>query len=258
LLSQCQPKPAVKRFAANCVLISLLILHTVTARAHPKRQFLAAPLGTVNTTAAPTPTEVNEEQEPDKMTGTSTANKVVTPIVVPKGSSLASVDESSGKFPAESNNTFANAIPKVSAIRILPRSAYQLGQSGFKGGSMTAAEQALLARTYQTTNSVFEWGMGSSTVIAGQLGVPRLTAVDSVMRWVESSRTKVNKPWYCLTHSFIGGNLKAWGFPADRTSHELWPYYQVGAISSEMPFETYLVDGRFRGMCLHCPSAREY
>ena len=145
----CGPTPrstAALALVANCALIALLILYTVTERAHPKHRLLvarqgiksinavpAAPPGTANTTAAPTPTEVNEEQEPDKMTGTSTANKVVTPIVVPKGSSLASVDKSSGIFSAKNssgNNIFASAIPKGSAIRILPPASHRYGCKG--------------------------------------------------------------------------------------------------------------------------------
>ena len=43
--------------------------------------------------------------------------------------------------------------------------------------------------------------------------------------------------------------VSIWGYPVDRKSADLWPFYQIGAVSAETPFDVYLVDGRFRVAC---------
>ncbi len=49
----------------------------------------------------------------------------------------------------------------------------------------------MLGSYYGSANSVFEWGLGESSYIAGHLNVPRYAGVDSDAEWVSSTRAKV-------------------------------------------------------------------
>ena len=117
----------------------------------------------------------------------------------------------------------------------------------FQGGGMTRVEQELLADTYSQSESVFEWGMGSSTLIAEHMGIQRLTAVDSASVWVKTCRTKVRQQ-YKLVHVNIG-DVKKFGNPKDESRKEQWPDYSTAVSNETEPFDVYLIDGRFRVAC---------
>ena len=118
----------------------------------------------------------------------------------------------------------------------------------FQGGGMTRDEQELLARTYAHAHSVFEWGMGSSTLIAAHVGIPRLTAVDSAVDWVQKCRQQVDRPGYSLRHADVGAIVE-FGTPKDSASQHLWPGYSRQVDGEQGAFDVYLVDGRFRVAC---------
>lgn len=113
---------------------------------------------------------------------------------------------------------------------------------------MNFAEQEFLARTYTGKDSVFEWGMGSSTHIAAHLGISRLIAIDSVPAWVEIVRAKLSNPTYTFRHADIGPT-KSYGDPADDSHKDQWPEYSLEVTRENLPFDVYLVDGRFRVAC---------
>ncbi len=115
----------------------------------------------------------------------------------------------------------------------------------FSGGGMNCPEQDLLAKWYSTAGSVFEWGMGSSTLVASYLGVSRLTAVDSAQTWVENVRTIASHPTYTFRHANVGP-IVMWGYPADDQHKDWWPEYSLQVDRESSPFDIYLVDGRFR------------
>ena len=117
----------------------------------------------------------------------------------------------------------------------------------FIGGGMSQSEQELLSKIYNNVTSVFEWGMGSSTIIAQRIGIQRLTAVDSAEEWVLKCRRKVNSE-YKLIHSNVG-DVKEWGFPKDESRKHLWPSYSLEVDKEKTSFDVYLVDGRFRMAC---------
>lgn len=117
----------------------------------------------------------------------------------------------------------------------------------FTGGGMTLAEQELLADTYAHSKNVFEWGMGSSTLIAEYMGIQRLTAVDSADVWVKKCRSYISKH-YKLVHADIG-DVKGYGEPKDKSLKEQWPDYSKQVDREQTPFDVYLVDGRFRMAC---------
>ena len=118
----------------------------------------------------------------------------------------------------------------------------------FIGGGMNHAEQELLSRTYAAASSVFEWGMGSSTLIADHMGIERLTAVDSSPTWVDNVRTMLKHPTYSFRHADIGPVID-WGNPKNDNHKDLWPDYSLQVVHEETPFDVYLVDGRFRVAC---------
>ena len=118
----------------------------------------------------------------------------------------------------------------------------------FTGGGMNRPEQELLARTYADADSVFEWGMGSSTLIAAHVGVERLTAVDSAPTWIEMVSTVLQRPTYTLRHADIGSGVE-FGNPKDQTRKAQWPDYSLQVDREEAPFDAYLVDGQFPVAC---------
>jgi len=126
----------------------------------------------------------------------------------------------------------------------------------FKGGGMTALEQSTLAEIYAGSKSAFEWGIGSSTMVALHVGVPRLVAVDSAAAWVERVQGELNAAKtstsnFTLRVASIGRTVK-WGIPAtDELRAAKWGRYseQPEELSPGSPFDTYLVDGRFRVAC---------
>jgi len=118
----------------------------------------------------------------------------------------------------------------------------------FSQGGMTAIEQDLLAKTYGKSSSVFEWGMGSSTLIAEYMGIKRLVGVDSANPWVENVRDIIKHPNYKLIHADIGRIVK-FGNPRDQSMKETWPFYSMEVDHETEPFDVYLVDGRFRVAC---------
>lgn len=117
----------------------------------------------------------------------------------------------------------------------------------FTKGGMTATEQQLLAEYYKGASRVFEWGMGSSTLIAAHVNVPKLTAVDSAEIWIEKVKNISNLP-YTFHHADIGP-LRAFGAPKDFSKKSSWPYYSLIVRAERKPYDIYLVDGRFRVAC---------
>ena len=121
-------------------------------------------------------------------------------------------------------------------------------EDGFAGGGMNPSEQALLANLYGNATSVFEWGMGSSTLIAEHVGIKRLTAVDSAKVWVKKVSELITRSGYKFVHADIG-HVRRYGRPSDPSKRLLWPSYSTQVLSAGDPYDLYLVDGRFRVAC---------
>ena len=137
----------------------------------------------------------------------------------------------------------ASAINAYNSIQLLDEFRDQ-----FSGGGMDRPEQELLARTYTNAKSVFEWGMGSSTLVAAHVGIKRLTAVDSTTTWVEKVRAMLKHPMYTFRHADIGPVI-VFGIPKDDAHKDQWPDYSLQVDQENEPFDVYLVDGRFRVAC---------
>ena len=149
--------------------------------------------------------------------------------------------------------------------RISKRSTRDLVQEGisllkkfkdpFKDGGMTRAEKGLLATIESNSSSVFEWGMGSSTILAAAMGVKRLHSIDSVRQWVSNCAKKIannnivpNPDSYILGWVNIGP-VGAWGWPKNDLYRDFWPSYPSAVQNEKEPFDVYFVDGRFRVAC---------
>ena len=130
------------------------------------------------------------------------------------------------------------------------RKPYNLGavERSTTGGLMDS-DRELLAGLYYNATSVFEFGLGESTHIAGYVGVPRFAGVDSDAVWVGKARDGAKRDHFSFSFADIGKTLK-WGFPANKTLQKIPFTYQSGPLNNEMEaFDFYLVDGRYRVAC---------
>ena len=117
----------------------------------------------------------------------------------------------------------------------------------FTGGGMSKTEQQFLQETYEAAQSVFEWGMGSSSVLANFVGVKKLVSIDSAKEWVDKTRADVNNDQYKFQYVDIGP-VGAWGYPSG-SPNDSWLAYAQKVLEETTPFDVYLVDGRFRIAC---------
>jgi len=115
------------------------------------------------------------------------------------------------------------------------------------GGGMNSEERDFLASAYRKHTTVFEWGMGASSVLANILNVKKLVSVDSAVEWVEKTSDMVNNKEYVFHYVDIG-KIAAWGKPVEAPS-EKWLNYSAKVNDEKEPFDVYLVDGRFRVAC---------
>ena len=116
----------------------------------------------------------------------------------------------------------------------------------FSGGGMNEKEQHFLLQSYKQSNSVFEWGMGSSSALANYLGIDILVSIDSAKSWVEKTQKIVNNKNYKFIHVDIG-QVGAWGMPIHKSLK--WLDYSNKVNDELASFDVYLVDGRFRIAC---------
>jgi len=115
------------------------------------------------------------------------------------------------------------------------------------GGGMTSEERDFLASAYTKQTTVFEWGMGASSVLANIIGVERLVSVDNVDEWVEKTRQMVSNNNYDF-HYVDTGKIRDWGKPTEPKSDK-WLNYSAKVNDEKESFDVYLVDGRFRVAC---------
>ena len=125
---------------------------------------------------------------------------------------------------------------------------YDSKTNTFKNGGMDAQEIRLFSNILANVTSVFEWGMGTSTLLAYKQNIKTLTAVDSSSIWVESLKTKLHESSYVFKHVDIGP-VMGWGMPVDNKFKKQWPKYSQTVNENHMAFDVYLVDGRFRVAC---------
>lgn len=78
-------------------------------------------------------------------------------------------------------------------------------------GGLDDNDRKMLAKYYGSANSVFEWGLGESSSMAGYFNVSRYAGVDSDAEYVSNARDKVRSCMYirvattqrCHPHTFF-------------------------------------------------------
>ncbi|KAI2508614.1 O-linked N-acetylglucosamine transferase SPINDLY family [Fragilaria crotonensis] len=137
-----------------------------------------------------------------------------------------------------------------STLATPPRQEFDLSQWKNKGtGGLRDKDRVLLAQIYRNASSVFEFGLGESTLIASHVGVPRYSGIDSDALWVSQSRDAVH-PHFRFYLADIGSTGK-WGFPNGSTLPKTILNYQIAPLLVEpSAFDVYMVDGRMRLACM--------
>jgi hypothetical protein len=124
-------------------------------------------------------------------------------------------------------------------VRRCFRKGWEVGNGGLDDG-----DRDLLVNVYTDANSVFEFGLGESTRIAAAVGVPVFSGVDSDAVYVSESRK--TSPSHFKFYFADVGLTGHWGMPLKVASKQVMQY-QLSALQSEkLPFDVYLVDGRYR------------
>ena len=93
----------------------------------------------------------------------------------------------------------------------------------FFGGGMTTDERAFLRDVYTDTTSIFEWGMGASSVLASEMRIPILVSVDNAKDWVHKTSSTVNNKNYAF-HWVDTGEIGKWGKPTQPATQQ-WLQY---------------------------------
>ena len=113
-----------------------------------------------------------------------------------------------------------------------------------------------LIRALKVSNVYLEFGMGGSTVLAAQLGVPNFYAIDSSLQWVRDMTLQLSTIQTTsnikLLHVDLGPTGD-WGYPIDKKNIENWPNYYSGiwnlVLEAGLQPDLVLIDGRFRVPC---------
>jgi hypothetical protein len=130
-----------------------------------------------------------------------------------------------------------------------PDNEFVLSEWNLKtAGGLTDADRVMLADIYADADSVFEFGLGESTYIANHVGVPRYAGIDSDASWVTQAREKVS-PHYRFYFADIGPT-RQWGYPLSVLPKSVYDYQVAPLIAEPLPFDVYMVDGRWRVGCM--------
>jgi hypothetical protein len=116
-------------------------------------------------------------------------------------------------------------------------------------GGLLDPDRLMIGRLYRRANSVFEWGLGESTLIAKVVQVPRYVGIDSDPHYVNTTRVAVKAPHFRFLLADVG-ETEDWGYPQQILAKNFWSYYVAPLFAEPDSFDVYLVDGRYRMACL--------
>ena len=165
-----------------------------------------------------------------------------------------------------STNTNTNSITKFDLISkrlyekaIAPapgraaRKPFVLDSNWVRGtGGLDDADRQTIGDLYFKASSVFEFGLGESTLIAAAVNVPRYAGVDSDAVWVSTARdTAIASGMHHFRFYFSDiGRTYSWGRLSLPNLVKNEYDYQLAALMAEpRAFDVYLVDGRYRVAC---------
>jgi hypothetical protein len=134
--------------------------------------------------------------------------------------------------------------------KTIPRQVFDVKTWPHKSitGGLSDKDRVILADHYRRANSVMEYGLGESTLIAYHVGVPYYVGIDSDLVWINMTRAKVD-PRYRFYLADIGTTI-GYGLPAENLTKAVLQYQLVPLIIEQRPFDVYFVDGRWRQACL--------
>jgi hypothetical protein len=116
-------------------------------------------------------------------------------------------------------------------------------------GGLRDEDRIKLASIYGSATSVFEYGLGESTKIANQVGVPYYAGVDSDASWVSTAATSV--PDHFRFYLADIGRTGDWGSPTKpRLVKNIYQYQMAPLVAEPNAFDVYMVDGRYRFPCV--------
>lgn len=129
------------------------------------------------------------------------------------------------------------------------RTMYMLGDVVRTDGGLSDLDRQLIGQLYYNVTSLFEFGLGESTMIAAHVGVPRYAGVDSDATWVAKARNESKMDHFRFYFADVS-ETGSWGHPKNTKLSKIPYNYQVSALSSELEaFDMYLIDGRYRVAC---------
>ncbi len=186
---------------------------------------------------------------------------------VPLAHFRASSARASSSGLADARNSNSSALAGAGNSHSLPPGAalYHAGEAplpawctaeALRGSLFRSEELALFASRIAGARRYFEWGAGSSTVLAAAAGVESLTTVDTVPGALEcvlahGAVKKVRELAPVLVD--INSDPDNWGHPRDASRAAHFPSVSDmvrSVVVDAVALDVVYVDGRFRGACL--------
>ena len=115
-------------------------------------------------------------------------------------------------------------------------------------GGLTDENRVKIAKIYRKAESVFEYGLGESTMIADHVGVPRYSGIDSDPVWIGNTRQNVSQHFRFYLADI--GETGMWGRPKENLRKSPHNYMLAPLMAESRPFDVYMIDGRWRFGCL--------
>jgi hypothetical protein len=239
----------MKRFTKNATILVMIVSHLTIFQIGYLFQAMQAPSVIVLNT--------NDNVYPATHDGTaSTADAFISSV---KGSVTnhksknedpnagAGTDRPNSKFDDIRQILYKEAIKPVGSSA--SRSKFTLEGWNRGSGGLDDADRVTLGDLYLNAQSVFEYGLGESTLIAAHTGVPRYSGIDSDAVWVSQARENSKLEHFRFNFADIGTS-KAWGRPQNPLLQKIQYNYQIAPLVVEdESFDVYLVDGRYRVAC---------
>ena len=139
-----------------------------------------------------------------------------------------------------------SSTPKSTKRRVFKLSRWKQNKPN---GGLQNDDFILLAKFYSKADSVFEFGIGESTLLANHLGLPRYVGLDSDPSYITIIREKVSSHFRFMWADI--GNTDAIGRPDDKLLPKNVYSYQIAPLMTEYKaFDVYMVNGSWRLPCM--------
>lgn len=164
------------------------------------------------------------------------------------------LDQSMAYYDCNDHSAFDAMVKKATALvsdqhPAVRRQPFNVETFEYKGtGGLDDNNRVTLASIYGNASSVFEYGLGESTMIADHVGVKRYSGIDSDPVWVGKAREKVASHFRFYLADI--GSTGGWGKPMEVLPKQVLNYQLAPLIVESKAFDVYMVDGRWRLACL--------